>query len=332
MMSKYAQVKLGKLVAKLPAEAVETLYETAQKMFARLIPEERPCCPYCGSEAVVKNGHKCHKQEYLCKNCRKTFVSTTNTVAANSHQPREIWEEVIEDTLWGHSLDFTAQRLGLYHDCTFHMRHKFLTALVKLQSEQNVCLGDVSELDETFVLDSYKGAPLPDEVGRDARKHGEKAKKSGISSEYVCICTGVQRGGGAIAETVNRAKPSSEEIRTVFGGRIAENSLILCDGLKSYNSLETIAGCSIKVINSETEKGFYNLNAVNAFHSFIKAKYEFYRSVATKYLNRYNALFTAAYKRTADRCCQIIDALLNVSPINRFVSYHDLITADLLSF
>lgn len=36
-------------------------------------------------EAVVRNGHKCDKQEYRCKDCEKTFVSTTNTLMANSH-------------------------------------------------------------------------------------------------------------------------------------------------------------------------------------------------------------------------------------------------------
>lgn len=162
MMTKYARTKLSRLIVKLPEKAAQSLYEMAQKMFASQIPEQRPRCPYCGSEIVVKNGHKCHKQEFLCKNCRKTFVSTTNTLMANSHKPREVWEELIEDTLSGHSLDFTAQRLGLYHDCTFRMRHKFLTALDRLQNEQDVHLGEVSELDETFVLDSYKGAPLQD--------------------------------------------------------------------------------------------------------------------------------------------------------------------------
>lgn len=323
-MAKYARAKLERLIAKLPTAAAEKLYELAKNMFASLIPEVKPCCPYCGSEIVVKNGHKCHKQEYMCKKCRKTFVSTTNTIMANSHQPREIWESVIEDTLSGHSIDYTAERLGLHHSCTFQMRHKFLVALVKLQAESAFCLGGVSELDETFVLESYKGSAVPEEAGRSARKHGGKAQKSGISNEYVCICTGVQRGGGAMAETVNRAKPSSEELQAVFGGHLEENVLILCDGLKSYRSLEKTAACCVKNVNHETEKSFFNLNTVNAFHSFIKSRYQIYCGVATKYLNRYNTLFAAAYKHTTARFCQISDALLNVSPVNRFVPYRTL--------
>lgn len=329
-MATETRIKLANLISKLPAEAVDSLYEIACTMSAGHLPDEKPCCPGCNSSAVVRNGHKCGKQEYLCKSCGKTFVSTTNTLMANSHQPREVWEEVINDTLAGDAIDFAAERLGLTHDCVFRMRHKFLIALEKFQEEQGFCLNDVSEMDETFVLDSYKGKALPGSVPRKPRRHGAKAEKRGISNEYVCICAGVQRKGCAIAGTANRAKPSSQELQEIFGGHISEGTLILCDGLKSYQSLEVATGCSVKDVNSEAGAAFYNLNTVNAFHSFIKMRYLFYRGVATKYINRYNALFSAAYKQTAEKARQIISSLLDVSGINRRVSNRDVKTAGLL--
>ena len=155
MMFKYARTQLSRLITKLPDEVAKVLFDLAQKMFSSHIHEQRPHYPYCGSEIVVKHGHKCHKQEFLCKNCYKTFVSSANMLMANSYKPWEVWEELIEDALSGHSLDFTAQRLGLHRaTCIFRMRHKFLTALDRLQNEQDFYLGKVSELDETFVLDS----------------------------------------------------------------------------------------------------------------------------------------------------------------------------------
>ncbi len=30
-------------------------------------------CPYCNSERINKNGHKCNKQRYICRNCSKSF-------------------------------------------------------------------------------------------------------------------------------------------------------------------------------------------------------------------------------------------------------------------
>ena len=75
------------------------------------------------------------------------------------------------------------------------MRHKILMALLELPVVADICLGDVSEFDETFVLDCYKGKKLDTGIGRKPRKHGAKALKRGISSEYLCICTGIQRKG-----------------------------------------------------------------------------------------------------------------------------------------
>ena len=89
------RLKLTHLIKKLTDESVEQLLETASKLFAASTTAHRPDCPYCQSGSIVKNGHKCGKQEYRCKECRKTFVSTTNTLMSNSHQPSETWEELI---------------------------------------------------------------------------------------------------------------------------------------------------------------------------------------------------------------------------------------------
>lgn len=80
----------------------------------------------------------------------------------------------------------------------------------------------MSELDETFVLECYKWKTLPEIVGRKARKHDAKAQKRGISNEYVCICTGIQRKGNAYATTTNRVKPDAEEFVGLFADHIAQ--------------------------------------------------------------------------------------------------------------
>ena len=96
-MTAEKRVKLANIIAKLPEKEVDSLYETACRLYESHANDEKPGCPYCHSKAVVRNGHKCGKQEYRCKDCGKTFVSTTNTLMANSHQPRATWEAVIDD-------------------------------------------------------------------------------------------------------------------------------------------------------------------------------------------------------------------------------------------
>lgn len=257
---------------------------------------DRPDCPYCGGTRVIKFGRTRGKQRFLCHGCGQTFMHTTNTIMAQSHYPQSVWFDFIRDTLYGESLDDSAEKFKFSHQTAFNMRHKALMALQDIFAKSPVILSGVAEFDETFVLDCYKGAPVPEKAGRKARKHGAKAAKRGISNEYVAICTGIQRDGGVIAETVNRAKPSGKELSSIFDGRIADNTLVLTDGLRSYRALESLANCAVVDVNQEENKKMFNLNTVNSLHSFIKSAYTNYRGVATKYLNRYNALFSVAFR------------------------------------
>ena len=266
-------------------------------------------CPYCSGSNVIRYGKKHGKQRFLCKDCDKTFVTTTNTVMSMSHQSAAVWDSMIEDTLNGNALSYSEKSLGISHQVAFNMRHKILLELEDHNAADPTLLDEVSELDETFVLECYKGKQLPATIGRPARKHGAKAQKRGISDEYICICTGAQRKSNVVIKAVNRAKPSSEEVAEVFSGHIADGALLLTDGLRSYSILESLADCSIK--NVEDEKtGFYNLNTVNNFHSVIKRQYEFYRGVATKYINRYCTLFKYMYRSTASAIKDLKDAML----------------------
>lgn len=312
-----ARTKLQDCIGNMSEESVQKLLETAEAM---MIAEGKriDSCPYCGSKVIIRYGKKCGKQRYYCKHCLKTFVTTTHTIMSESHQSAAVWKEVITDTVQGHSIDYTKERLNLSHACVFDMRHKILLALEDLSSETPIILKDVSELDETYVLDCRKGRKCVDNDGRPARKHGAKAQKRGLSSEYVCICTGVQRGAGIIASTVNRARPSIKEVQMVFNGHIGDGTLLLCDGLNAYPALTQIADCTVKNVNkaSEAEKGFFHLNTVNSLHSFIKQRYVFYRGVATKFLNRYNSLFAISFRLNRNTISALCSKLLRPSRSN----------------
>ena len=318
---------------KLTEDEISSLLDSVTLMLKAKEPAAKPPCPYCGSGRVICYGHACRKQRFLCKDCGRTFVPTTNTIMANSHFPASVWEEMIADTLHGNAIDYSAGRLGLYHQAAFDIRHKILLALQELPEVTDVCLEDVSEVDETFVLDCYKGRPMDAAAGRNPRRHGAKAEKRGISSEYLCICTGIQRKGEALAATVNRAKPSAKELLDVFEGHIADGTLVLCDGLRSYHALPGIADCTVRDCNDREVEGtcFYHLNTINGFHSFIKKRYDFYRGVASKYINRYNALFSTTYRNAETMIRRLTEAVLTVTGTNYYHSNKDVRTFRLLA-
>lgn len=256
----------------LSEEDIASLLDAATHMEEKTTLAVKPNCPYYSSHTVIRYGHKCRKQRFYCKAFGKTFVSTTHTIMSNSHFPAEVWREVINDTVHGNAIDYTAKRIGCSHQTVFDMRHKVLMALQQLPEISDVYLGKVSEFDETFVLDCYKGKEMDSSIPRAPRRHGAKAEKRGITNEYVCICTGIQRKGEATAATVNRAKPSAKELLSIFEGHIADRTLALCDGLRSYHVLPGVANCIVKDCNALSAENacFYNLNTVNGFHSFIK--------------------------------------------------------------
>jgi len=306
---------LEKLIDKLKTlseDAIASILDSLSSLPGEAAPE-KPDCPHCGVNKVILYGKARNKQRFLCKACGRTFVPTTNTIMWQSHFPAPVWKSVIADTVGLKSMDHTAKRLGISHQSVFTMRHKILMAMEELPGFNDAVLDGVSELDETFVLECEKGRKFADNAPRKPRKHGAKASKRGISNEYVCICTGVERGGDAYALSVNRAKPDAQELSAVFEGHISQEALALCDGLLSYNALPEVTGCTLGNCShvDAGQKKFFNLNTVNSFHSMIKRTYINYRGVATTYLNRYNTLFSSLFRDNGTLAGRLEKALLS---------------------
>ena len=207
----------------------------------------------------------------------------------NSHATKVQWTRVIIDTIDGVPIDKTAEELHLHHETVFNMRHKVMLGLVTFLDKDPVLLKEIAELDETYVLESQKGMRV---THRKPRKHGEGASKRGLSDEQLCVCVAADRDNHVIARCVNRAKPSSEDLANALAEHIAGKSLLLCDGATSYNYLAEKTDCEkISLVGHESYNKVYHLNTVNSLHSRFKEMLRTFRGVATKYLNRYAALF-----------------------------------------
>ena len=320
--------KLIELIQKMPEDCLDDAIEYIEgKIEEHSAEKPIPPCPHCKSDDVTKFGVVGGKQRFRCNECSRTYGEATNTIMSHSHFGEAAWKQVIRDTVGGVSLDATAATLLMSHSTAFIMRHKILLALEAEEARVPTVLDGVCELDDTYVLESYKGSKLPEGFWRKARKHGAVAQKRGISHEYICISTGIQRDGAAYAQTVTRASPGKEALKAVFEGHIGGGSLILCDGAASYNAVGESAGCP--VLKVEHGKGFSNLNTANGFHSFIKERYEQFRGVATKYLNRYNALFAGAY-RNGEKLVDKIYNMLCSNDIPRHYKVSDVNALNLL--
>ena len=300
-----------KVLKRLDEKGVEKALELMREIKSECDREKNidmPRCPRCADENIVRNGRKCKKQAYLCRSCGKSFVETTGTVLYNSHSSEATWKQVVEDTVNGIPIAETAENLDLHHETVFNMRHKVLFCIEEEEIGNPTKLEGVCEADETYLLENYKGKKFLPDFWREPRKHGAKAKKPGLSNEYICVCAGVERNGDAMALAVNRSAASKRDIDEVFGERVDENTVILTDGANGYEILVETGKCM--VLNAdEGGQNLHNINTVNNFHSFIKERNRDARGFATKYLNRYNALFSNVYraaKSVADDIFQLI--------------------------
>lgn len=299
---------LIELVQKIPEDCLDKAIDLIEGIVDDSDEDKpSPPCPHCKSDKVRRFGSANKRQRYRCNQCSKTYMQTTNTAMHGSHCGEAAWKQVIKDTVDGVSIKATAKNLMLSTDTVFNMRHKIMLALEAEEARNPTVLSVVCELDDTFVLESYKGTKLPKGFWRKPRKHGAVAQKPGISNEYVCISTGVSRGSGTLAKTVTRATPSKDDINTVFEGHIEPETLIMCDGAKGYNDLGERNNCDVIVVKEK--KGFTHTNTASSFHCFIKDRYTQYKGVATKYLNRYNALFSKLFRNSDNAVNEIYDLL-----------------------
>lgn len=296
------------------------------------LKDTRPTvCPRCGRSDVqfIKKGIHGGKQRYQCKGCGRKFNYDTEQITAHSHQSIDAWITVIEDTLSLKALDETAKKINVCHETSFNMRHKLL-AFLETMTESEVVLDELVETDETYVVESQKGIKCED---RKPRKHGEGATKPGLSHEQYCVCVATDRDNHVCAVCVNRAKPSGDDIVKALSAHIAPESVLLCDGATTYNKLTELLQCKkVELKGHDSYDRVYHLNTVNNQHSRIKEMLRQFRGVASKYLNRYLALFTTIASYAKFSLAESADDLRrSLSTIRKHVTYSSSQKSGLLS-
>lgn len=248
-------------------------------------------CPVCNQKyRMIKKGkHTNGKQRYLCKGCGHKFTWDSHTVVSNLKIGKDEFYTICLDTLNGVPIKVTASNLNRSSVCVFENRHKFLVVLEEILDKSKDIVSGTVEFDETYLLESVKGTSPKN---RKARHRGEPSNLRGISHEQVCIVTTTDRNCHEIFKGVGYAKPTSEIIAQTFSERIVNKSSIYTDGTRIYDKLAQDTYCKIAYLPThECYTKVEHLNTVNSIHSMIKDRIRLYRGIATKYVNRYTALF-----------------------------------------
>lgn len=266
---------------------------------------------------------------YRCKECNARFVADHNEITFNSRLSKEQWNEAIKSSIRGDSLDVTAYKCDVTHSTAFKMRHKIMSFLER--NEDSIQVAEEVELDEKYLQKSHKGKKIK---GLQPRKRGAAASKRGVSNEKVCLLTAVERRGDSFLSSYNMGHPTSEEVLNLKA-HIKEGSFLWTDGLSSYNTLaEELESKRVILPSHEDYDKVNHLNTVNSFHSLIGQWYHLMRGVATKYINRYAALFNVRWIcRGMDDTEILLKAKKMIKSLGKFVSlnWNDLETTVLFT-
>ena len=269
---------------------------TAKQKVAKTIIESKvTMCPYCHSTHFVKNGTKANTygqkrniQNYLCRDCNKSFGDTSNTILFSTKKHISVWETYIHCLVEKYSLRKTAKICNISLNTAFIWRHKILDSLQSMMNE--VELNGIIEADETFLRLSFKGNHKNFKLPRLSKHRGTRAFKRGLSKEQVCIPCAINHNGLSLAKISNLGKPTLKDLQnSIICNKIAKGSMFVTDSLRAYLKLSNDMNLNhIRIPSNKFTLGTFNIQMINSYHSRLKAmiKYNF-KGVATKYLNNY---------------------------------------------
>ena len=247
-------------------------------------------CPVCGATHVVRNGkRKDGTQKYICKDCGKSFVITTNSIVSGTRKDLNVWIKYVDCLLNGFSVRKAAEECGIHRNTAFAWRHKILDALQNMAND--VIFDGIVEADETFFTISYKGNHKKSKkftMPREPHKRGNSTHVRGLSSEKVCVPCAVNRSGMSIAKVSNTGRVSTKDLHEIYDGRIDPSATLVTDKMNSYVRFSNANGIDlVQLKTGKAKKGIYNIQHINSYHSQLKRFMKSFNGVSTKYLNNY---------------------------------------------
>jgi len=247
-------------------------------------------CPICGGTHIIKFGVLKGRQRFCCKDCKKTFGTTHNTITKSSKKPLQVWQTYISCMIHKMPLRATAAICDISLNTAFVWRHKILDALQNMMS--SVKLEGVIEADETYMRLSFKGNHKDKEsifADREPYKRGTRAKKRGLSKEQACVQTAINLDGKSIAKIIALGKPKYSAMNEFLKGKISKNSMFVTDGFSTYSKISKEMELQhVKIAKGRYTNGAFNIQLLNNYHAqFKKLVNVIFQGVSTKYLNNY---------------------------------------------
>lgn len=276
--------------------------------------ERQRSCPHCHSAHVHRHGKSAGIQRYKCQDCHRTYNALTGTPLSHLHK-KELWLQHAELMRESAVLRKVAKELSIDLKTAFRWRHRFTEWLSNADS---VVLEGIVEADETYFQKSRKGCK---KLARPARKRGQAAKQRGLSRQQVCVVTGRDRSRHAVELISGTGPVKSAWLEQYLSGHIAEDAVMVTDGLSSYAAFSSGRELQHVVVRNSPGsrvKGAFHIQNVNAYHSRLKGWVNgHFHGVATKYLNHYLGWMRLLEAKNPHTGLDLFCSVLNQTPHRR---------------
>jgi transposase-like protein len=270
------------LSTKLEEQVEDSVEETLD------LQEEKPVCPHCESEAVIRYGRRNGLQSFKCKACQKRFNRLSGTPLFRLRH-KDKWRQAVESIEQKETLSQMQERLSICRDTANRWRHRLLKVL---GTAGNPKLSGVVEADETFIRQSNKGQKKG--LSRAPRQRGASKNKGLSLDEYSCVWVARDRNKQT-AHHVSMHRDVSV-LRRFLGPLIQPGSILCTDGKKGYAKFirqrDGIQHVSLNQSQGQRVKdAVYHIQNANNYHSRLKGWMTSFKGVSTKYLPNYLAWF-----------------------------------------
>ena len=197
-----------------------------------------PLCPRCHSDNVGGWGMQSGRQHYKCNDCDRTFNALTNTPLPRL-RVKEKLDQYLECMRGDTTLRVAARQCGISLPTSFSLRHRLMKVI---QADKPELLSGISELDETFFLENYKGernVKAPRKCGR-RKIRSKKAKPEPAATlknqpkliPVMVACDRQNHVTDAVLEHI-----SADELEMHLSGRLKPGATLCADAHLSHESI-----------------------------------------------------------------------------------------------
>lgn len=214
-------------------------------------------CPHCLSPHKVKNGtNDSGITRYKCKNCKKGYSITTNTIFEGASYSVSEMINAVHAVLTGQTSVYMEANItdaGQSNSAAWLLMHKIRHILASMPMPN---LSGVVQMDEKYIRESQKGSRdlvsylNPDE-SRRARHHHYRSECGIFGPEFINVLCAVDEHGHYWAKCVCLGPMDLDALEKALGKQLLSVSYLCTDNYHVYSELAEKRGFRHYVVPSK---------------------------------------------------------------------------------